>query len=266
MGIERQALPARELHQDAMECNPKFSRATHGLASNILRLQRTIGNRAVQRMLNLEQSNRATPVRIQPQLRVGAIDDPLEREADRIATQVLHAADPAPQAKCACGDTCPKCLAGQATQGTEPGILASPSVHAVLRSSGQPLDPATRAVMESGFGHDLSRVRVHTDSTAAVSAQSMDALAYTVGEHIVFGPNQFVPSTDSGKRLLAHELTHTLQQSGGSPIIRRQTDPRQIDTQIEFVRQQLMLPVQPPPARSPATTARPRAAACARSC
>jgi hypothetical protein len=249
------ALSARRIHanaytvgrniRDAQDCNPKFSPATHGLASNILRLQGTIGNRAVQRMLNLEHSYRAAPVRVQPQLRVGAIDDPLEREADRVAMQVMHAAEPAPQAKCACGDTCPKCQVGRATTGTDPGISAPPGVDDVLQTSGQPLDPATRAFMESGFGQDLRHVRVHTDSTAAVSALSMDALAYTVGDHIVFGPNQFVPSTDSGKRLLAHELTHTLQQSGGPPIIRRQADPQQIDTQIELIRQQLMLPVQP---------------------
>ena len=88
-----------------------------------------------------------------------------------------------------------------------------PIVHDVLRSPGQPLDPETRAYMEPRFGHDFSRVRVHTDGKAAESAQAVNARAYTVGRDVVFDSGQFKPETEVGKRLLAHELTHVGQQS-----------------------------------------------------
>src|ERR1043166_2896579 len=93
----------------------------------------------------------------------------------------------------------------------------SPSmVHDVLRSSGQPLESTTRASMESWFAHDFSHVRIHTDTRAAQSAQEVNALAYTVGRDIVFGHNQYAPLTTAGRKLLAHELTHTIQQSQNS--------------------------------------------------
>jgi hypothetical protein len=82
----------------------------------------------------------------------------------------------------------------------------------VLRSSGQPLDPATRAFMEPRFGHDFSAVRVHTDARAAESARAVNALAYTVGRDVTFGPGQYAPATSAGRRLIAHELAHVVQQ------------------------------------------------------
>jgi hypothetical protein len=87
-----------------------------------------------------------------------------------------------------------------------------PIVHDVLRSSGEPLDAATRAFMEPRFGHDFSRVRVHTDDRAAQSAQAVDALAYTVASDIVFAKGQYAPETEAGRLLLAHELAHVAQQ------------------------------------------------------
>src|ERR1041385_6120211 len=80
-------------------------------------------------------------------------------------------------------------------------------VQEVLRSPGQPLDATTRAFFEPRFGHDFSRVRVHTDARAAESADAVNALAFTVGPNVVFGAGQHAPTTDSGRRLLAHELT-----------------------------------------------------------
>jgi Domain of unknown function (DUF4157)/Putative peptidoglycan binding domain len=82
----------------------------------------------------------------------------------------------------------------------------------VLRSAGESLDSGTRANMESSFTHDFSRVRIHSDDNAARSARSIDARAYTVGRHIVFGDGQYAPGTMWGKRLLAHELAHVIQQ------------------------------------------------------
>jgi hypothetical protein len=100
------------------------------------------------------------------------------------------------------------------TSGSEP-MKAPPIVGDVLRSPGQPLDRATRAFFELRFGHDFNRVRIHTDSQAAESARAINALAYTVGRDVVFGAGGFDPSTDCGKRLLAHELAHTIQQDRG---------------------------------------------------
>lgn len=92
-----------------------------------------------------------------------------------------------------------------------PGI-----VYDVLRSPGQPLDASTRAFMEPRFRHDFSAVRVHTDALAAESARAVSARAYTVGSDIVFARDQHRPRTDSGKRLLAHELAHVVQQRSAS--------------------------------------------------
>jgi hypothetical protein len=106
----------------------------------------------------------------------------------------------------------------------QPEASAVPSiVPEVLRSPGQPLEPDTRAFMESRFGHDFSQVRVHTDAQAAESARMANARAYTVGREIVFGIGQYAPKTTAGKRLLAHELTHVVQQAG-SLTLQRQVD------------------------------------------
>jgi hypothetical protein len=86
-------------------------------------------------------------------------------------------------------------------------------VHQVLRSSGRPLDSATRAFFEPRFGYDFSRVRVHSDNHAAESAQAVNALAYTVGRNVVFAAGQYAPGSTGGKGLLAHELAHVVQQN-----------------------------------------------------
>jgi outer membrane protein OmpA-like peptidoglycan-associated protein len=91
-------------------------------------------------------------------------------------------------------------------------------VHEVLRSSGQPLDEATRAFMEPRFAHDFSQVRVHTDSRATASARAINAFAYTVGRNIVFDAGQWSPRSTEGRRLISHELAHVVQQSAdGAP-------------------------------------------------
>jgi hypothetical protein len=98
------------------------------------------------------------------------------------------------------------------------GSVAPPIVHAVLCSPGQPLDVDTRGFMEPRFGHDFSRVRVHTDAQAEQSAKAVHALAYTVGEHIVFDTH-YALDTFEGHKLLAHELVHTIQQDGSSASV-----------------------------------------------
>jgi peptidoglycan hydrolase-like protein with peptidoglycan-binding domain len=143
----------------------------------------------------------AAPPAIQPKLRIGASGDAREREADQVAEQVMRMPEPRLQTGRRPSD--------------DAGYLEAPAaVHDVLRSPGHPLDASTRAFMEPRFGHDFSRVRVHTDARAADSAQAVNARAYTVGQHIVFGKQAFSPVEPAGRTLLAHELVHTLQQSG----------------------------------------------------
>lgn len=89
-------------------------------------------------------------------------------------------------------------------------------VHDVVNSSGgSPLDSATRADMEGRLGHDFGDVRVHTDGAAHESAKSVNAQAYTVGSNVVFQRDKYDPSSDAGKHMLAHELTHVVQQRSG---------------------------------------------------
>jgi hypothetical protein len=92
-----------------------------------------------------------------------------------------------------------------------------PIVDEVLRSPGRPLDAATRAFMEPRFGHDFSQVRVHADPRAAKSARAVNAMAYVVGQDIVFDAGRYAPGRIAGRRLLAHELAHVVQQ-GPAPI------------------------------------------------
>jgi hypothetical protein len=86
----------------------------------------------------------------------------------------------------------------------------------VLSTPGRPLDATTLGFFSARFGHDFSHVRVHAGAEAAESARSIDALAYTVGSHVVFGSGQYAPGSHSGKRLIAHELAHVIQQNGTS--------------------------------------------------
>src|SRR3954451_5289498 len=91
-------------------------------------------------------------------------------------------------------------------------------IHEVAHSAGQPLDSTTRGFMESRFGHDFSRVRVHSDARAAESAAALNALAFTQGAHVVFGRGLYEPASPKGRRLLAHELTHVVQQRVGAQL------------------------------------------------
>jgi hypothetical protein len=125
------------------------------------------------------------------------------------------------QRKCACGgaagvmDECAECSGmrlQRKAEGTQAPAVVPAIVHTELRRSGLPLDAATRSLMEPGFRHDFSRVRVHADTAAAQSAKAINALAYTVGHDVVFAAHQYSPTTAAGRRLLAHELAHVVQQ------------------------------------------------------
>lgn len=146
----------------------------------------------------------------------GVIQDQYEQEADRVANEVVamptRGGEPRRQA-----------LRGQSNGSRN---AASVAVGSTTGTTGQPLEPSLRQEMEQRFGHDFARVRVHTGSAAAQSAQDVNARAYTVGNDIVFGTNQFAPGSREGCRLLVHELTHVTQQASGSfyaagPVIQR---------------------------------------------
>lgn len=172
---------------------------------------------------------------LRAKLAVGAVDDPLETEADRVADRVMRMPEPTPTADVhpmhAAADVaqrvCEKCedeakLQRKAEGASSPGSMMAPQGHADLPpSSGQPLDGRTRAFMEPRFGDDFGLVRVHTDAWAAASARAMNALAYTVGHDIVFGAGSFAPGTAAGRRLLAHELAHVRQQAPAGTVQRQ---------------------------------------------
>jgi GH24 family phage-related lysozyme (muramidase) len=125
-------------------------------------------------------------------------------------------------ARAAEGCRCSACAKERARRDPESAPRAPAIVGEVLGSPGQVLDPATRGSMERRFGHDFSRVRIHADAKAGTSARAVGAEAFAVGQHIVFAGDRYAPATPSGAALLAHELTHVLQQSayGGAGELR----------------------------------------------
>lgn len=124
-----------------------------------------------------------------------------------------------PPGECGCGSACEHGAAAETLPGaslgggSSAGALAS--VREVLRTPGLPLDAATLGFMEPRFGHDFGHVRIHTDASAAASATALAANAYTVGNRIVFGAGRYTPDMAQGRRLLAHELAHVVQQGRG---------------------------------------------------
>jgi len=151
---------------------------------------------------------------LQRKLAVGLANDPLEAQADVLAEQALRGGVSMRTAAEA------PALRRTGTTRVAP-VEAPPLVHTVLGTAGVPLDAEARAFMEPRFGRDFGAVRIHTDHQAAASARVIGASAYTVGQHIVFAAGSYTPGTDDGKRLLAHELAHTLQQDAGTAAARR---------------------------------------------
>lgn len=154
----------------------------------------------------------SSPREIQPKLRVNQPGDAYEQEADRIADLVMRTSLPNDRSEKDCEQMgCEEMIHrrenSSKTQLRVPGV-----VHEVLGSPGQPLDTETRAFMEPRFGQDFSHVRIHTGPKASQSARSIHAHAYTLGKDIVFGEGKYSPDTSNGRHLLAHELTHVVQQ------------------------------------------------------
>lgn len=206
-------------------------------ASSLLSLQRTYGNRYVQGLV------------AQAKLRVGQAGDSYEQEADLVANRIMKMPGPnlqrhfgpegIEQAK-----EHAKPLASQITvlapgrmgseglsqtkeaDGTVHGVNSGPEEQMLpMRGGGQPLPDSVRNFFEPRFGYDFSHVMVHTDARAAESARSINALAYTVGSDVVFDSGQYSPTMTSGRQLMAHELTHVVQQGGSHRTIQKQKGP-----------------------------------------
>ncbi|MBS1133303.1 MAG: peptidase superfamily protein [Burkholderiaceae bacterium] len=182
---------------------------------------------------------------LQRKLAVGASNDPLELEADRIADQVLQRNTPAAIANS------PVSIR-RATPAASGAMSAPPSVQRAIADGGRPLEPALRQDMEGRFGHDFSRVRIHTGSAAAISAQDVDAHAYTLGQSIVFDAGRFSTDTSEGRRLLAHELTHVVQQTGAK-WIQREVNPKRIASKEDVLAKVKTRIDEVGPAEDPAT-------------
>lgn len=184
---------------------------------------------------------------IQAKLKVSQPDDVYEQEADRVAEQVMNLlllpSEPVnPTVKSIGADNTEninrKCIGckmeneeeeeeeimkvsrkkSNAKNSLNVPDSAVQTINDVVHSGGSPLDVSTEVFMESRFGHDFSNVRIHTDEMAARSSNSVNALAYTVGNHVAFGAGQYSPNSLEGLWLIAHELTHVLQQDTSKQI------------------------------------------------
>jgi hypothetical protein len=177
---------------------------------------------------------------LQTKLNISSPDDELEREADAMANRVLgmrRATANLQQPLASIGlymqTKCAMCekegVQGKSVMTKSAGApAATPGIEGQLRSSkgeGHPLPRATRGFMEQAFGVDFSAVRVHVDRRAEQMNHRLNACAFTHGTHIYFNRGQYQPSSSTGKHLLAHELTHVIQQSTGQPQIYRFPNP-----------------------------------------
>jgi outer membrane protein OmpA-like peptidoglycan-associated protein len=202
----------------AAPAGARGAEAQRGGGHPLAGLQRAAGNAAVRRLL--------AELPAPPRLAVTRPGDAGEREAERMADRVMRMGEPAAAADGAFGIRRMEVSLARSEVGADAGGAAAPPVvHQVLKRPGAPLDGETRRFMEPRLGTDLGGVRVHTDPLAARSARAVEAHAYTVGRQIVFGAGRYAPGTPAGRRLLAHELAHVLQQQSHGPRVQRQACP-----------------------------------------
>ncbi len=227
-------------HRPSRKWNGDISEPV-SFADRIQFLQRTVGNQAVERIIRSRK--------LQAALRIGQPDDAYEQEADRVADQVMRMPEPMkmPDNNHNIQRVCPlveeeglnrqpvkeeeeeeKKLRMQPLKEDEEEKLQAkknsdhvPEVHydienqiQSMKGGGRALSEGERAFFEPRFGYDFSEVRLHTDAKAADSARAVNAQAYTIGKDVVFGSDKYSTDSDDGKKLLAHELTHVIQQNG----------------------------------------------------
>jgi len=177
----------------------------------------------------------------QPKLAINDPNDKFEQEADAVANKVMQMETPPVQTKaagnlffnvspthtipvqrkCAHCEEEEKKVQRKEINGKETTADNSLESYVGNLNGGRSLPNEVRNFYEPRFGYDFTNVKVHTDTIAAKSAQSINALAYTSGDNIVFNENQYSPGTDSGKKLLGHELTHVVQQQSAGPMLQR---------------------------------------------
>jgi hypothetical protein len=162
------------------------------------------GECAACRARRLQRSLLRTPIE------VGPPDDAFEREAERVAGAVSRG------------------TRADGLRRSPLGTRSSSAGETIGLGSGQRLPPAERAFMQDRLGHDFGSVRVHTGAQAAAAADAVEARAFTLGNDVVFGAGQYAPGTASGRRLLAHELTHVAQGDTSAPRLLRRTPARQV--------------------------------------
>jgi hypothetical protein len=177
-------------------------------------------------------SSLAAPPSIQRKPTISTPGDAFEQEADAVADTVMRMADapaatqhslPSIQRKCAQCEDEDKRHIHTHRDGAAPAdaSLDTNSAARATERSGAPLAPELRSYFEPRFGRDFSHVRVHTDAVAATAARAVHARAYTLGRDIVFGSGAYAPSSHAGRHLIAHELTHVVQQGRGARQVQR---------------------------------------------
>ena len=219
-------------NSDSRMRRTNHSRSVNPSVDRILFLQRTIGNQAVLRLIKSGA--------LQAKLRIGQPGDVYEQEADRVADAVMRMPEPGVQRQVEpeeeeeeilqtkpLVDQITPLVQRQVEEEEEEEMLQAKSredgtsevtndlesqINAI-KGGGRPLAESERGFFEPRFGVDFSRVRVHTDAQASESARVVNARAYTVGRDVAFESGQYTPGTSEGKRLIAHELTHVVQQS-----------------------------------------------------
>jgi len=225
---------AHERHPPVQPARPVVA-AADGMVGTAQRLQRRLGNSGIQALFakpqaqdrptalepSVQHRGAASQPAIQARLYVSSPSDREEMEAEAAAKTITRMADPAPASSAKPGVS--RALLQRRADG--PGE-ASPEVAAEIQaslSSGIPLPTPVRRFMEVRFQADFSQIRIHTDARANSLNRQLNAQAFTYGRDIFFGSGRFQPDTEAGHELIAHELTHTLQQGGGRPRVERKS-------------------------------------------
>jgi hypothetical protein len=206
--------------QSRAKSSAAFTRSSTPALGGLLQRKCACGGEASNLTGECAECSKNKTVGSQTKLRVNDPADIFEQEADRVAGQV--------SAKATHSDvsSAPRRIQRVPRQSIGPMDAAPASVEHALSDSGRPLEPPLRQEMERRFGHDFSLVRVHCGPAAEQSAREVNAHAYTAGHNMVFGAGRFAPETHEGQRLIAHELTHVVQQSGNDGMSVGQTNDK----------------------------------------
>lgn len=208
---EKERESSSDRKRDEQDSDPSVSKTR-----TVESLHRTAGNQAVKRLYEAGE--------VQATLSVSNPGDPAEREAERVAKQVMRSPEIKPETESEGSvEVSRKASSGEkAVKGETRDQIES------VKSGGEPLSPAARSYFEPRFDRDFSDVRVHTDQQADQAARSIGAEAFTHGSDVVFRSGNYDPDSRQGKKLIAHELTHVVQQTGKrSNEVQRQSSPKQ---------------------------------------